>query len=182
MANEISESSARTARVQKAAGTTSVTPATSASASTVDTASSTVDTASESKTEKAKAAASDVKSSAKEQALGLKDKALSSARTAAADGKSKAVEKVGGFSKAIEASASKLDEDVGQTYGDFARSAAKSIDGIAAQIDAKDIDELLEDAKEFVRKSPAIAIGIAAALGFAASRVVKSGLDLNDDV
>lgn len=169
MANESSDKGARTTRVQDAAAKTTVKKsagAKSASASAPTDGSS---------TEKAKGAV-------REQALGLKDKALSSARSAANDGKAKAIEKVGGVSKAIEASAARLDQDVGKTYGDFARSAAKSIDNFAAGIDGKDLDELLDEAKGFIRKSPAIAIGIAAALGFAASRVVKSGFDQEDDI
>lgn len=169
MANESSDKGARTARVQDAASKTAVKkPAAAKSASTGASTDS-------SSTEKAKGAV-------KEQALGLKDKALSSARSAANDGKAKAIEKVGGVSKAIEASAARLDEDVGKTYGDLARSAARSIDNFAASIDGKELDELLDDAKGFIRKSPAIAIGMAAALGFAASRVVKSGFDQDDDI
>ena len=190
MANETSDSGTRTARVKNAAGTTSAEPATkagapSASASAEPATKAGAPSASastESTKEKAKAAASDAKFKVKDEALGLKDKAISSARSAARDGKGKAVEKVGGVSRALEASAAKLDEDVGKTYGDFARTAARSIDDFAAGIDGKDIDELFDDAKRFIRKSPAIAIGIAAALGFAASRVVKSGLELDDDV
>lgn len=139
------------------------------------------DAMSGSKTEQAKAVAVDAKGRVKDQALGLKDKALGSARSAADSGKTMAVEKVGGVSRALEASATKLDEDVGKTYGDFARTAARSIDDFAAQLDGKNVEDLLEEAKSFVRKSPAIAIGIAAVLGFAASRVVKSGLDLDND-
>ena len=47
----------------------------------------------------------------------------------------------------------------------------------AAKIEAKDLNELGEDAKEFVRKSPAVAIGAAAAIGFILARMVKSGRD-----
>ncbi len=180
MANETSESGARTARVKSAAGMTSATPASKAG-STPGYDQSRGST-SESTADKAKAAASDAKIAVKDQASGLKNKAVSSARSAASTGKDKAVEKAGGVSRALEASAAKLDEDVGQTYGDFARTAASTIDGFAAKLDGKELDELLDEAKSFIRSSPAIAIGIAAALGFAASRVVKSGLDLDDDI
>ena len=168
MANETSVGGTRTARVQSPAETTSATSA--------------MKPQNETNAEKGKSAASEAKVIVKDQALGLKDKALSSVRSAASDGKFKAVQKVGGVSRALEASAAKLDEDVGKTYGDFARTAAKTIDELAAKLDGKELDELLGEAKGFIRKSPAIAIGIAAALGFAASRVVKSGLDLDDDI
>ncbi len=201
MANESSDSGSRTARVTQAAGTTTATPAAASGGSNMnaDLAQTALDQTAPDQTaankttadkiaadkttaDKAKAAASDAKGAVKDQALGFKDKALTSARSAAADGKDKAVEKVGGLSRAIEASAAKLDEDVGKSYGDLARTAASTIDGLAAKLDGKDVEELLDDAKTFVRKSPAIAIGLAAAVGFAASRVVKSGLDRDDQI
>jgi ElaB/YqjD/DUF883 family membrane-anchored ribosome-binding protein len=45
----------------------------------------------------------------------------------------------------------------------------------AAKIEAKDLNELGDDAKEFVRKSPALALGIAAVAGFLVSRLFKGG-------
>ena len=45
----------------------------------------------------------------------------------------------------------------------------------AAKLDSKDLNELGDDAKEFVRKSPGLAIGIAAVAGFLLSRVFKGG-------
>ena len=40
---------------------------------------------------------------------------------------------------------------------------------------AKDLNELGDDAKQFVRKSPALALGIAAVAGFLVSRLFKGG-------
>jgi len=39
------------------------------------------------------------------------------------------------------------------------------------------VDELIEETRQFVRKSPAVAVGVAAALGFVIARVVKAGID-----
>ncbi len=44
-------------------------------------------------------------------------------------------------------------------------------------IAAKDADELIDDTREFVRKSPGVALAGAAIIGFALVRLVKSGLD-----
>ena len=73
--------------------------------------------------------------------------------------------------------AANLDERLGQEYGDYARSAAASIEKAASSLAAKQPDELFDDARSFVRKSPGIALAGAAILGFALVRVVKSGLD-----
>ena len=45
----------------------------------------------------------------------------------------------------------------------------------AAKIEAKELAELGEDAKQFVRKSPGLALGIAAVAGFLVSRLFKGG-------
>ena len=49
--------------------------------------------------------------------------------------------------------------------------------GFSDQIKGKDVDQLLDEAREFVRKSPGVAVGVAAALGFAVARLVQSGID-----
>jgi hypothetical protein len=47
----------------------------------------------------------------------------------------------------------------------------------------KDVDTLFDDAREVVRKSPVVAIGTAAAIGFALVRLVKAGMpDKENDV
>ena len=73
--------------------------------------------------------------------------------------------------------AANLDERLGQEYGDYARTAAGAIERAAASLGAKDPEELFEDARGFVRKSPGIALAGAAILGFALVRVVKSGIE-----
>ena len=41
----------------------------------------------------------------------------------------------------------------------------------------KTVDDLIDDTRDFVRKSPGIAIGIAAVAGFMLVRLIKTGLD-----
>jgi hypothetical protein len=73
--------------------------------------------------------------------------------------------------------AGNLDERLGSQYGDYARSAAQTIEKAASSLAGKDPEELFEDARAIVRKSPGIALAGAAILGFALVRVVKSGLE-----
>ena len=73
--------------------------------------------------------------------------------------------------------AANLDERLGSQYGDYARSAAQTIERAANSLAAKEPEELFEDARAIVRKSPGIALAGAAILGFALVRVVKSGLE-----
>src|SRR3546814_7584251 len=73
----------------------------------------------------------------------------------------------------IDDSANTVDEKLGNQYGDYARYAAEAIAGAATALDNEDIDDLVNEARDFVRKSPAVAIGAAAIAGFVLMRLVK---------
>lgn len=76
--------------------------------------------------------------------------------------------------------AASIDERLGSQYGDYARQAAGAVERAATGLAGKDPEELIEDVRGLVRKSPGIALAGAAILGFALVRVVKSGLDSSD--
>jgi ElaB/YqjD/DUF883 family membrane-anchored ribosome-binding protein len=80
-------------------------------------------------------------------------------------------------SRLIGDTATGLDERLGPEYGDYARRASEAIENTARSLRTKDPDELIEDTRDFVRKSPGVAIAGAAIVGFALARLVKSGLD-----
>ncbi len=107
----------------------------------------------------------------------LKNRAIDKARSTANDGKAKAGEAIGTLSEMIENSAKTIDENVGEKYGDYARSAADAVSSFAEKLNSKDVDAMVEDAREFVRKKPAVAIGAAAVVGLVISRLIKSGTD-----
>lgn len=117
------------------------------------------------------------KETIKTEAGKLGSQAADKARAFAGDGKAKASGALNDFARMMEDAAGQVDEKLGEQYGQYARSAAQSLGGFASQLDAKDIDELVEDVRGFVRKSPAVAIGTAAALGFVLARVVKAGIE-----
>ena len=75
--------------------------------------------------------------------------------------------------------AGQVDGKLGAQYGQYARTAAEQVQGFSASVRDKNLDELLDDAREVVRKSPAVAIGAAAAIGFVLARLVQSGIDAN---
>ena len=125
----------------------------------------------------AKGKTDDIKAKVKVDMNNFKAKATDTARAAAEKGKDRATEAVASVSKLIRDSAATIDENVGKQYGDYARSAAPSIEGFAGKMDAKDVDDIVGEARELVRKSPAVAIGAAAAIGFVLARLVRSGRD-----
>lgn len=91
------------------------------------------------------------------------------------EGKAGASRAMTGLGKMVEDNAALIDEKVGEKYGDFARSAGKSIQDAAAKLDAKELGELGDDAREFVRKSPGLAVGMAAVAGFMLARLFGGG-------
>ena len=86
-------------------------------------------------------------------------------------------EALANVSKLVGDTASGLDERLGAEYGDYARKAAGAIEDVANNLASKNPDELIEDTRNFVRKSPGVALAGAAIVGFALARLVKSGLD-----
>ncbi|GAA0671405.1 ElaB/YqjD/DUF883 family membrane-anchored ribosome-binding protein [Sphingomonas insulae] len=98
-------------------------------------------------------------------------------RTLADTGKDRAVGGLDQLSQMINDAAGQVDEKLGAQYGEYARSAAGAVSSFSEQIKDKDVDQLLDEAREFVRKSPGVAVGVAAALGFAIARLVQSGID-----
>ena len=74
-----------------------------------------------------------------------------------------------------------VEERVGPKYGGYARQAASSVAGVAQSLQDKNIDELVEDTRSFIRQSPMVAFGAAAAVGFLLTRLIKVGADAPDD-
>lgn len=106
----------------------------------------------------------------------LSGQAADKARGFVGQGIERSAEAIANVSKLIGDTASGLDERLGEEYGDYARRAAQSLEGTANRLASKDPDELIDDTRDFVRKSPGVALAGAAIVGFALARLVKSGL------
>ncbi len=98
----------------------------------------------------------------------------------ARDGKSKASDALSGLGQIVADTAPTIDDKLGAKYGDYARTAARTMQEGAAKLDAKDIGELGNDAKEFVQKSPGLAVGIAAVAGFFLARLFRGSSKSED--
>ncbi len=107
------------------------------------------------------------------QAGDFAEQAKSTARDAAATAKNTTGDALAGLSKLISDTAETVDSKLGPQYGDYARKAAETVAGAAKSLDEKDIDQLAEEARNFVRKSPAVAIGAAAVVGFVLMRMMR---------
>jgi hypothetical protein len=113
----------------------------------------------------------------REQVSTIKSQATTRIRGIADEGKEKATGLLDDFSEVITDAARSVEGKFGEDYGSYAHRAAGAVSGLADKVRGKTIDDLLDDTRDFVRKSPAIAIGIAAIAGFALIRLLKTGLD-----
>lgn len=117
----------------------------------------------------------------KVQADQLKNQAGQVARTAAENAKDKTGSAMHGLAKLISETADTVDSKLGPQYGDYARNAAEAVAGAAQSLDDADLDQLLSEARNFVRKSPAVAIGAAAIAGYVLMRLAKNGGDASEE-
>ena len=105
------------------------------------------------------------------------DQALAKASDLATEGKNAACDAIASLGKAVADTAPQIDEKLGQEYGDYARRASQSLIEASARLETKSIEEIGEDAREFVRKSPGTAVGIAAVFGFLLARLFRGSRD-----
>lgn len=103
--------------------------------------------------------------------------AADKARGFVSQGLERAADALSNVSKMVGDTAGGIDDRVGAEYGDYARKASTALDKAATSLGNKDADELIDDTREFVRKSPGIALAGAAVVGFVLARLVKSGLE-----
>jgi ElaB/YqjD/DUF883 family membrane-anchored ribosome-binding protein len=134
--------------------------------------------------DEAKAGAAALGDEARTRAGGIKAQALETgedwvgeAKATAAElaqtGKVKASEGLVALSRVVEENAPLVDEKLGAKYGDYVRSASRTLAGTAETLNQKSYEELGEDARDAIRKSPAAAVGIAALVGFFVARLLR---------
>lgn len=111
----------------------------------------------------------------------LSDEAAGKARGFVGQGLERSSEALANVSRLVGDTADGLDERLGTEYGDYARRAAQALDSTANKLAGKDPDELIDDTREFVRRSPGVALAGAAIVGFALARLIKSGLSSGDE-
>lgn len=110
-----------------------------------------------------------------DEAKNIGGQARDRAASLASDGKNKASDAISGLGKIIADNAGALDDKLGSRYGDYARTAARTMKEAAAKLDSKDLNELGDDARDMIKKSPGLAIGIAAVAGFLLARMAGGG-------
>ena len=111
----------------------------------------------------------------------LSEQAADKARGLVGQGIDRSAEAIANVSKLVGDTAAGLDERLGEEYGNYARRAAETLDNTANRLASKNPDELIDDTREFIRKSPGVALAGAAIVGFALARLIKSGMSSTRD-
>lgn len=106
----------------------------------------------------------------------LRGQAGDKARDLAQAGKDRATDALDSLVQTVEDAAAEIDDKLGSQYGDYARRAADYIGNFSDSFRDKDVDDLFNDARELVKKSPAVAIGAAAAVGFVVARLARASV------
>ena len=91
------------------------------------------------------------------------------------EGKAQVASGLDGLAGVVRDMAAKLDSNGAAPLAKYIHDAADAVDGWSRTVKQKSVDDLLGDTRTLVRTSPALAVGIAVAAGFAVSRVVRSG-------
>ena len=110
-------------------------------------------------------------------AKSMGEQAKQRAAQLAKDGKTRASDGLATLGKSVSGTADLIDDKLGKQYGDMARSAARTMQEAAAKLDAKDLGELGDDARKFIKDSPGAAIGIAAVAGFFLAKMFRGSSD-----
>lgn len=124
-------------------------------------------------TKEAKVRAGQYRDDAKARGQDWSVEAKTKASELAVEGKHKASEALSGLSRVIDDNAATLDEKLGAKYGDYARSASQALQENARKLDEKSLEQLADDSREAIRKSPAAAVGLAALVGFLFARLFR---------
>ena len=112
--------------------------------------------------------------SIKEQAQQLRGQAVDRARSTAEESKTKAAGLLDDLGGNVQEIAGKLRQSQAAPVADYVERLAGYAQGFAAQLRDKPVDELVGDVRYYARQNPAVAVGVAVAIGFAFARFVKA--------
>ena len=102
----------------------------------------------------------------------LRSQATDRIHSAAQDAKSRADAVMEGVAVGVTEFADRFDGDT--QVAKFVRTSAEAVSGWSTAMRSRSVDELVEDSRSVVRRSPGLAIGAAVAAGFVLSRFFKA--------
>jgi hypothetical protein len=121
---------------------------------------------------RASSAAEDAKASLDAASITVKERA----RRVAEQQKKTGADQIGGVARAVHEAAREIQQEMPQAAG-FVHDAAAKLEGAAASLRERSIDDLVRSLNNFARNQPAAFFGGAVLAGFALSRFLKSSAE-----
>lgn len=113
----------------------------------------------------------------KDQVGTLRGQAGEKLRAYADTGKGRTETLLDDLQEVINDAARAVEQRFGPEYADYGRKASSAVSSLNDKLRGKSVDDLLGDTRDLVRKSPGVAMGVAALVGFALVRIAKTGLE-----
>ena len=122
----------------------------------------------------ARAQIKDVKDQVVDQARQSFRQARDSAGSSLKESRQQAADRIGGFANAVRGTSERLRSDDQNRVADLTDSLADQVERLSSYMRDRDLADFRRDAENFARRQPAVAVGIALALGLLGARFLKS--------
>jgi hypothetical protein len=111
------------------------------------------------------------------RSTGMVDRVRHTAAAQLTTQKTRATEALGSVAAALRQSSQPLRDNNQAMLADYAGKAADQLEQFSTRFRERDLTELMDDAKRFARRQPALFVGAAFAVGVLAARFLKSSPD-----
>ncbi len=125
-------------------------------------------------TEQAKQQSQQLAQQARQQASNLASRGTEQAKSQLANQKHNASQRLTPIQSALRESAQQLRNQGQGQVGDYAEKAADQVERFSTYLRQTEVDEIMEEVRGFARRRPGLFLGSAAAVGFFATRFLKS--------
>jgi ElaB/YqjD/DUF883 family membrane-anchored ribosome-binding protein len=100
--------------------------------------------------------------------------ARDSATTSLNDSRHQAADRIGGIANAVRSTGQQLRAENQAGVADLTDSLADQVDRLSSYLRDRDFGAVREDLEQFARRQPAVAVGVALAIGLLGARFIKS--------
>jgi hypothetical protein len=114
---------------------------------------------------------------ARQQASNLASRTTEQAKSQLANQKHNASQRMAPIQSALRESAQQLRNQGQGQVGDYAERAADQVERFSTYLRQTEVDEIMEEVRGFARRRPGLFLGSAAAIGFFATRFLKSSTE-----
>jgi len=125
-------------------------------------------------TGKARAQIREVKDQVVDQAKNSFRQARDSAGTSLNQSRSQAADRITGIAEAVRGTSERLRSDNQPGVANLTDSLADQVERLSTYLRDRDLGDVRRDLEQFARRQPAVAVGVALALGMLGARFIKS--------